>query len=187
MSTIKCFVIGAVLIGVGLLTRGLPAKVALYWPWPIVIGVAAAIFGLLVVPKNKSLPRVAITGVGLTGLGVWFAVWVPEDTPGRDYWPWAVVAGLPLLAGAMFVWLRGRGGSAGLVNRWSRRARRERVRFTPELRLERLDQPLGVLGDRPASRAEQLHHFRGDPDDLAGLAVRARGEPHPQRAGQVLR
>jgi type IV secretory pathway TraG/TraD family ATPase VirD4 len=124
MSTIKCFVTGAVLIGVGLLSRGLPVKVAVYWPWLIVIGVAAVVIGLLVVPKNKALPRVAITGVGLTGVGVWFAVWVPADTPGRGYWPWAVVVGFPLLAGATLVWLRGRGGSAGLVNRWSRRARR---------------------------------------------------------------
>ena len=33
---------------------------------------------------------------------------------------------------------------------------------------------------------EQVHHGLVDPDDLAGLAVRARREPHPERAGQVL-
>ncbi|MEU6643210.1 TraM recognition domain-containing protein [Saccharomonospora sp. NPDC046836] len=74
--------------------------------------------------RNQALPRVALTGAGLTGLGVWFAGWVPEATPGQSYWPWAIGSGALLLGGAGLVWSRQRGGSAGLVNRWSRRSRR---------------------------------------------------------------
>jgi type IV secretion system protein VirD4 len=124
MSILKCLAVGAGLIGAGLLTRKLPAHVAVYWPWLIAGGAAILLIGLVASLRNRLLARVAIVGAGLSGLGVWFAAWVPASTPGQTYWPWPVVVGLPLLAGAGFVWLRRHGGSAGLVNRWSRRARR---------------------------------------------------------------
>ncbi|MGH8965271.1 MAG: hypothetical protein ACRDXB_08070, partial [Actinomycetes bacterium] len=43
---------------------------------------------------------------------------------GRQYWLWALLCGLLLLAGAGVQWRHRRGGSAGLVHRWAARSRR---------------------------------------------------------------
>jgi len=69
------------------------------------------------------MPRVVLGGFGLLGLG-WLMSRMPAETPGRVYWPWPMITGGVLLVGVFLVWRQGRGGSAGLVNRWSRRSRR---------------------------------------------------------------
>ncbi len=66
------------------------------------------------------------------------------------------------------------------------RSRSSAVRLAAELRLERGDEFGGLRGDRAAPRGVQLVDRRGDPDDLAGLAVRAHRDQHPQRRGQPL-
>lgn len=124
MNALRCLALGAGLIAIGLLIRGTSNEVALYWPWPVVAGVAVLLTCAVASIRNRALPRVALVGAALTGLGAWFAGWVPETTPGRSYWPWALVTGVLLLGGSGLVWSRQRGGSAGLVNRWSRRSRR---------------------------------------------------------------
>ncbi|ASR33850.1 hypothetical protein BAY61_01320 [Prauserella marina] len=116
--------LGAGLIAVGLLLRGASGELALYWPWPIAAGVVVLLVCAVASVRNEALPRAALAGAGLTGLGAWFAGWVPANTPGHSYWPWALISGVVLLVGAAVVWSRQRGGSAGLVNRWSRRSRR---------------------------------------------------------------
>ncbi|MFN2495756.1 MAG: type IV secretory system conjugative DNA transfer family protein [Pseudonocardiaceae bacterium] len=73
--------------------------------------------------KKPLLPRVALTGLGAVGLG-WLMQLMPVDTPGRAYWPWLIVAGGVVLIGVFLIWRNRRGGSAGLVTRWSRRSRR---------------------------------------------------------------
>lgn len=73
--------------------------------------------------RKQLLPRVALTGLGAVGLG-WLMHLMPADTPGRAYWPWLIVAGGVVLIGVLLIWRNRRGGSAGLVTRWSRRSRR---------------------------------------------------------------
>ncbi|MDQ4037115.1 MAG: type IV secretion system protein VirD4, partial [Actinomycetota bacterium] len=73
--------------------------------------------------RHRLLSRAALGGLGLLGLG-WLMQRMPTGTPGRVYWPWLIVIGVVLLVGTFLVWRHGRGGSAGLVGRWSRRARR---------------------------------------------------------------
>jgi type IV secretory pathway TraG/TraD family ATPase VirD4 len=68
---------------------------------------------------------VRATVIGLVSLaaGVLLAR-SPADTPGRQWWAWAVLAGVVVLGVLVSDWSRARGGSAGAVNRWSRRSRR---------------------------------------------------------------
>ena len=70
--------------------------------------------------RRSLLPRAAMTGAGLIGLG-WVIHLMPEATPGRVYWPWLLLTGVLVLTGVGLVWRNQRGGSAGLVNRWARR------------------------------------------------------------------
>ncbi|MCA1694282.1 MAG: DUF5129 domain-containing protein, partial [Actinobacteria bacterium] len=80
--------------------------------------------------RRPMLPKVALTGVGLVGLG-WVMQTMPEATPGRVYWPWMMITGLLVLAGVVGVWRHRRGGSAGLVTRWARRGRRNHGLASP--------------------------------------------------------
>jgi type IV secretion system protein VirD4 len=77
-------------------------------------------------PRNRRtryLSRTALTGLVVFGLG-WLMHRMPEGTPGQDYWPWVMVTGGALVTGVVLVVVRGRTGSTGMVNRWSRRTRR---------------------------------------------------------------
>jgi type IV secretion system protein VirD4 len=80
--------------------------------------------------RRSVFPRAAMTGAGLTGLG-WVMHLMPDATPGRVYWPWLLLTGVLLLAGVGLVWRNQRGGSAGLVNRWARRGRRNHGLASP--------------------------------------------------------
>nr|WP_241996437.1 hypothetical protein [Kribbella antiqua] len=60
------------------------------------------------------------------------------------------------------------------------------VRFAAHLGLERAHQRGGLLRDRLAAGAEQVHHSLVDPDDLPGFAVGAHLELHAERLDQVL-
>jgi type IV secretion system protein VirD4 len=80
--------------------------------------------------RRPMLPKVALTGLGLIGLG-WVMQTMPAATPGRAYWPWLMITGLALVAGVVGVWRHRRGGSAGLVTRWSRRGRRNHGLASP--------------------------------------------------------
>src|SRR5437764_1074228 len=80
--------------------------------------------------RKSVLPRAAMTGMGLIGLG-WVMHLMPDATPGRVYWPWFLLTGVLLLAGVGLVWRNQRGGSAGLVNRWARRGRRNHGLASP--------------------------------------------------------
>jgi type IV secretion system protein VirD4 len=80
--------------------------------------------------RRSLLPRAAMTGAGLIGLG-WVMHLMPDATPGRAYWPWLLLTGVLLLAGVGLVWRNRRGGSAGLVNRWARRGRRNHGLASP--------------------------------------------------------
>jgi hypothetical protein len=71
-----------------------------------------------------------MTGAGLMGLG-WVMHLMPDATPGRVYWPWLLLTGVLVLAGVGLVWRNQRGGSAGLVNRWARRGRRNHGLASP--------------------------------------------------------
>lgn len=74
--------------------------------------------------RRPILPRVALTGLGLVGLGCVLTL-LPEGTPGRAHWPWLVTTGVGVLATALGVWRQHRGSSAGLVTRWARRGQRQ--------------------------------------------------------------
>jgi type IV secretion system protein VirD4 len=82
------------------------------------------------IARRSLLPRAAMTGAGLIGLG-WVMHLMPEGTPGRVYWPWLLITGLLLLAGVGMVWRTRRRGSAGLVNRWARKGRRNHGLASP--------------------------------------------------------
>ena len=73
--------------------------------------------------RRHLAPRVALAGLGIVCFGDLLRR-MPADTPGRVYWPWLILVGVVVLLGTFLVWRQGRGGSAGLVGRWSRRARR---------------------------------------------------------------
>jgi len=73
--------------------------------------------------RRRYAPRFALAGAVLVGLG-WLMRRMPAQTPGRQWWPWLMMAGGLLLVGVFMAWRHGRGGSSGLVNRWSRRSRR---------------------------------------------------------------
>jgi hypothetical protein len=42
------------------------------------------------IARRSLLPRAAMTGAGLMGLG-WVMHAMPEGTPGRVYWPWLLI------------------------------------------------------------------------------------------------
>jgi type IV secretion system protein VirD4 len=73
--------------------------------------------------RRTVMRRATLTGTGSVGVG-WLMHRMPAGTPGRGYWPWPVLVGLATLALVVAAWRSGRGGSAGTVRRWSRRARR---------------------------------------------------------------
>jgi type IV secretion system protein VirD4 len=82
------------------------------------------------ITRKSLLPRAAMTGAGLIGLG-WAMHLMPEDTPGRVYWPWLLITGVLLMLGVVGVWRTRRRGSAGLVNRWARKGRRNHGLASP--------------------------------------------------------
>jgi hypothetical protein len=49
---------------------------------------------------------------------------MPDETPGRVYWPWFALGGLAVALGVIAFWWHRHIGSSGLINRWSRRSRR---------------------------------------------------------------
>jgi len=67
--------------------------------------------------------RAAAFGAMSSGFGV-LLLQAPADTPGRSVWPWPLMAGLTVLAVLAAGVQRRHSGSAGLVNRWARRSRR---------------------------------------------------------------
>ena len=123
MRTFGAALVAAVLIGVGVLLSDVRMPFAVIWPWFVVAGVAAAVFGLAELMKGN-WARIVTVAAGMVGLSIWFVGWIPAETPGRDVWPWGLILGGPVLLIAAAVTLRGRGGSRGLIGRWSRRARR---------------------------------------------------------------
>jgi hypothetical protein len=82
------------------------------------------------ITRKSVLPRAAMIGVGLVGLG-WLMHLMPEGTPGRLYWPWLLITGVLLVLGVVGVWRAQRRGSAGLVNRWARKGRRNHGLASP--------------------------------------------------------
>jgi type IV secretion system protein VirD4 len=123
MRTFGAALVATVLIAVGVALSDLHLKVAVIWPWFVVAGVAAGVFGLAELVRGNAARFVTVVA-GLVGLSVWFVGWVPAETPGYGVWPWGLILGGPVLAVAAFLGLRGRGGSRGLIGRWSRRSRR---------------------------------------------------------------
>ena len=53
--------------------------------------------------RRPWLPRVALTGLGLAGLG-WMMAVMPDQTPGRVYWPWLLITGVLVVLGVVVVW-----------------------------------------------------------------------------------
>ncbi|QRP46047.1 type IV secretory system conjugative DNA transfer family protein [Amycolatopsis sp. FDAARGOS 1241] len=123
MRTFKAFLMSAVLIASGVLASEWHVKVAAIWPWLVTIGVAAAVLGMAELMRGNAARTVTVAA-GLVGLSLWFVGWVPAETPGYGVWPWGLILGAPVLLVAAVLGLRGRGGSRGLIGRWSRRSRR---------------------------------------------------------------
>ncbi len=73
--------------------------------------------------RKRIALRVAAIGAGSLALGL-LLLQAPADTPLREYWPWLVFVGGGLLAGVVAAVARRRTGTAGTVNRWSRRSKR---------------------------------------------------------------
>jgi type IV secretion system protein VirD4 len=73
--------------------------------------------------RTSFLPRVFLLGVGALALG-WLMHRMPDGTPGRVYWPWFALGGLAVVLGVIAFWWHRHVGSAGVVNRWSARSRR---------------------------------------------------------------
>ena len=88
----------------------------------------------------------------------------------------------PLLNRFSVVGLRATGRERGLA---LQPVSFERVRRSPEFRLERIDQRRGLRGDRPPARREQVEDLLPDPTNLTGLAIRPGRELHAERAGEV--
>jgi len=123
MRTFGAVLVAVMLIGIGLLLGDWHVKLAVIWPWFVVAGVAAAVFGVVEQVQGNAA-KVVPVAVGLVGLSIWFVGWVPVKTPGYDVWPWGLIVGGPVLLFAVVLGLRGRGGSRGVLGRWSRRLRR---------------------------------------------------------------
>jgi type IV secretion system protein VirD4 len=123
MRTFKAFLVAGVLIAVGLLVSGWHVRFAVVWPWLVTAGVVAAGLGVVELVRGNSA-RATVAAAGLVGLSVWFAGWVPEQTPGYHVWPFGLLIGGPMLLCMAVASVRRRSGSAGVVTRWSRRSRR---------------------------------------------------------------
>ncbi|HEY3479864.1 MAG TPA: type IV secretory system conjugative DNA transfer family protein [Streptomyces sp.] len=123
MRTFGAVLVAVVLIGVGVALSDVHLKLAVIWPWFVVAGVAAGVLGVVELVQGNAA-RIVTVAFGLVGLSVWFVGWVPAETPGYGAWPWGLIFGGPVLLVAVVLGLRGRGGSRGLLGRWSRRSRR---------------------------------------------------------------
>ncbi|WP_103348687.1 type IV secretory system conjugative DNA transfer family protein [Amycolatopsis sp. CA-128772] len=123
MRTFGAALVAAMLICIGVLLSGWHVKIAVIWPWFVVAGVAAGVLGVVELVQGNAAKAVTVA-LGLVGLSIWFLGWVPAETPGSDVWPWGLVLGGPVLLFTTVLALRGRGGSLGLLGRWSRRSRR---------------------------------------------------------------
>ncbi|HJQ46895.1 MAG TPA: TraM recognition domain-containing protein [Amycolatopsis sp.] len=123
----KAALVGAAVGAVGLLMRRAPAGSfsGLYWPWLVAIGAAIIVLALVGAIRDRLLLRAGIAGAAVLGLGIWFgSSQVPDATPGKGTWGYAVASGSLAVALIGFRYWQKRGGSAALVNRWSRRGRR---------------------------------------------------------------
>jgi hypothetical protein len=123
MRTFGAALVAVMLIGIGVLLSDWHVKIAVIWPWWVVAGVAAGLLGVVEQVQGNAA-KVVTVAAGLVGLSIWFVGWVPAETPGYGVWPWGLVFGGPVLLFAVVLGLRGRGGSRGLLGRWSRRSRR---------------------------------------------------------------
>lgn len=74
--------------------------------------------------------KLVAAGFALLALG-WLMSRMPETTPGLAWWPWLMVAGAGLWVVVFAAWRQHRGGSAGLVYRWSNRSRRNQGVASP--------------------------------------------------------
>jgi type IV secretion system protein VirD4 len=130
----RTVLLGLGLLGVGWLLQRAPAGTAgrEYRPWLVVSGavlLAALLAGgrrhLLIgeFVRHRVSGYPAVIGLGLLSLG-WLLHQAPSETPGQVYWPWCLATGAVLIAAVFVGWRHRRGGSAGLVGRWSRRSRR---------------------------------------------------------------
>ncbi len=102
------------------LPRGMAARHAA----PLVIAAGVLLLGTL-------LAAAALRGLGvMVAAGCWllWAAWLLHALPGggavQAWWPGGLAAGVLVLAASVFVVVRNRGGSQGLVNRWGNRQRR---------------------------------------------------------------
>ena len=123
MRTFGAALVATMLVFLGAALSSWHVKVAVIWPWFVVAGVAAGVFGLAELVKGN-LARFGTVSAGVVGLSLWFAGWVPTETPGYGAWTWGLFLGGPVLLFTVALGLRGRGGSQGLIGRWSRRSRR---------------------------------------------------------------
>ncbi|NKQ53550.1 type IV secretory system conjugative DNA transfer family protein [Amycolatopsis sp. K13G38] len=123
----KAALVGAAVGAVGLLMRRAPegSFSGLYWPWLVVIGVVIVVLALVAAIRDRVLLRAGIASAAALALGIWFgSSQVPDATPGKGNWVYIVVGGSLAVALTVFLYWQKRGGSAALVNRWSRRGRR---------------------------------------------------------------
>lgn len=73
--------------------------------------------------RSKAYRYAFYTGLGALILG-WLMSRMPETAPAKPYWPWVMLAGVGVWLAMFLVWSHGRGGSAGLLRRWSSRSAR---------------------------------------------------------------
>ena len=115
-----------VALGRGALSGGpvrLPVP-AVVWPWLVTVG-AGLVLLAVVSAVRSGRTRLGVLSGGSVVWSVWFgSADLPAGTPARGCWLWVLLVGLVVFALVLLrVWQR-RGGSAGTVNRWSRRSRR---------------------------------------------------------------
>ncbi|GAB3375725.1 type IV secretory system conjugative DNA transfer family protein [Amycolatopsis echigonensis] len=122
MRTFFAAVVAGVLIFLGAAMADWHVKVAVVWPWFVVAGAVVALFRLVELTRGN-VARLMVGLAGLAVVAVWFAIEAPGSTPGYDVWPWGL-AGVPVLVVAGVMAVQARGGSRGLIGRWSRRSRR---------------------------------------------------------------
>ncbi|PKV99583.1 type IV secretory system conjugative DNA transfer VirD4/TraG family protein [Amycolatopsis echigonensis] len=122
MRTFFAAVVAGVLIFLGAAMADWHMKVAVVWPWFVVAGAVVALFRLVELTRGN-VARLMVGLAGLAVVTVWFAIEAPDATPGYDVWPWGL-AGVPVLVVAGVMAVQARGGSRGLIGRWSRRSRR---------------------------------------------------------------
>jgi type IV secretion system protein VirD4 len=119
--------VGVLIGAVGWLLRGLPAGKfpTQAWPWLITIGGAIVLLALIASIGQRPLTRLGLLGAGAVAWSIWFATGdLPAATPGREYWLYVLVVGGALVLLAIGRWWHHQGGSAGTVNRWAARGRR---------------------------------------------------------------